>query len=269
MQELVKNYLECIKCHQRKDSSCFGVDNRKKNGKNSICKECVNQGNREKKEKNPEKYAQYQKEYKEKNKQHLKSYGRYRAGLSIDDPNFALKTKEMESLEAKKEKFDKSREKFETEEYLKKRHPAKKIYYEKNKNEINKKSIEKNRNDPQKRIRSAIRNRIKSAVKNQVRRNGGDGIPKTLLALEEILGCPIKFFVRWLERNFQNGMSWENYGFGDDKWNIEHEIPISHFDMLDKEQIKKASHWSNLFPVWQVNNFKKGNKILPVIDFQI
>ena len=68
------------------------------------------------------------------------------------------------------------------------------------------------------------------------------------------------FYRDHLESLFQSGMSWDNYGFGDDRWHIDHIRPLSDFtDMSDPDQIREAWHWTNLQPLWQPDNLRKGS----------
>lgn len=70
------------------------------------------------------------------------------------------------------------------------------------------------------------------------------------------LGCTIDFLKKYLESQFQEGMSWSNYG----EWHIDHVIPLSSFDLTDRTQFLKACHYTNLQPLWAVDNIKKSNK---------
>jgi hypothetical protein len=65
--------------------------------------------------------------------------------------------------------------------------------------------------------------------------------------------------VKHLEKQFKNGMTWENRGFNG--WHIDHIIPISSFDLTDIEQQKICFHYSNLQPLWAKENILKSNKI--------
>lgn len=43
---------------------------------------------------------------------------------------------------------------------------------------------------------------------------------------------------------------------------VDHIIPLSKFDLTERKQIKKACHWFNLGPLWDVENKSKGAKLL-------
>lgn len=73
----------------------------------------------------------------------------------------------------------------------------------------------------------------------------------------ELLGCTSKQLKQYLESQFQEGMTWENYGYGDDKWYIDHIIPCASFDLSNLEQQKICFHYTNLQPLWQFDNLKK------------
>jgi len=73
------------------------------------------------------------------------------------------------------------------------------------------------------------------------------------------LGCTVAELKVWLEGKFVNGMSWENYGKRG--WHIDHVMPLSKFDLNDKDQYLKAVHYTNLQPLWWKENLQKSNKI--------
>ena len=137
-----------------------------------------------------------------------------------------------------------------------------KEYYNKNKEHCNKISSEwnkknkgkrrninnKHRQLPNVKLIVNLRHRVykflksKSIIKNK----------KTM----EILGCDFVFIKNYLESKFIDGMLWENYG----KWHVDHIIPLSSAN--SEEEVYKLCHYTNLQPLWGVDNLKKGTKIL-------
>ena len=116
--------------------------------------------------------------------------------------------------------------------------------------------IKRNKTDIQFRLLQLFRKRTGMAIK----KNYGAKAYKTI----ELLGCSIKDVRIHLEKQFKNGMTWENYGrFG---WHIDHIIPISAFNLRKKEEQKKAFHYTNLQPLFWKENLAKGAKILPQDD---
>ena len=60
--------------------------------------------------------------------------------------------------------------------------------------------------------------------------------------------------VMHLESNFQDGMSWSNYG----KWHIDHIKPCALFDLTKELEFEECWSLKNLQPLWAVENMKKG-----------
>jgi hypothetical protein len=52
-------------------------------------------------------------------------------------------------------------------------------------------------------------------------------------------------------------MSWANYG----EWHIDHKTPLSSFNLQDREQFLKAVHYTNLQPLWALDNLRKNDKL--------
>jgi len=74
----------------------------------------------------------------------------------------------------------------------------------------------------------------------------------------DIVGCSPQFLKEYLESQFVEGMTWDNYG--QCGWHIDHIIPLSSAD--DEERVYELCHYSNLQPLWEEDNLKKGSKIL-------
>jgi hypothetical protein len=47
------------------------------------------------------------------------------------------------------------------------------------------------------------------------------------------------------------------------KWQIDHRIPISFFNMEDLTEQKQAFFYKNCQPMWFEKNLKKGDRIIP------
>lgn len=77
---------------------------------------------------------------------------------------------------------------------------------------------------------------------------------------EFLVGYTVEQLKQYLEKQFTDGMSWQNYG----KWHIDHIRPKSSFQFLspDDEDFKKCWSLSNLQPLWAKDNLQKHNKIV-------
>lgn len=70
----------------------------------------------------------------------------------------------------------------------------------------------------------------------------------------EFLGCTAEEFKTYFESLFTEGMSWELFYEG--KIHIDHIKPISLAQT--EEDLIKLSHYTNLQPLWAIDNLKKG-----------
>lgn len=74
-----------------------------------------------------------------------------------------------------------------------------------------------------------------------------------------ILGASYEEVKKHIEKQFTDGMSWENRGFYG--WHIDHIIPLA--SAKTEEELIKLCHYTNLQPLWWKDNLEKGAKILP------
>lgn len=122
-----------------------------------------------------------------------------------------------------------------------------KLYYQKNREYLIKKNskqtTKRRQNNIQARIAANLRRRINHIIKGR-NKNGS--------AVKD-LGCDLMQLKIYLERQFVNGMNWENYG----KWHIDHIKPLSKFDLTKRMQFQEACHYSNLQPLWAADNLAK------------
>lgn len=96
------------------------------------------------------------------------------------------------------------------------------------------------------RIAGNLRSRLNTAL--NLNKKSGSAISD--------LGCSIEQLKSWLMYQFQEGMTWNNYG----KWHVDHVIPLSSFDLTDRNQLLEACNWYNLQPLWALDNLRKGAK---------
>jgi hypothetical protein len=73
---------------------------------------------------------------------------------------------------------------------------------------------------------------------------------------EDILGCTLDFFMKYISSQFKNGMSFERIN----EIHLDHIIPIS--SAKNEEDIIRLNHYTNFQPLWAKDNFKKSNKII-------
>ena len=151
----------------------------------------------------------------------------------------------------------------------KKEHKSEIDIYNHNYNIINRKTIQerhtkylkdKRQTDPNYKISVTCRNRIKKLIK---------GVHKT----STLIDCEKDLLMKWFEKNFSEGMTFENHGTF---WHIDHVIPCKHFNLTDDKELKMCFHWSNLQPLKAEVNLSKKDKInkneiknhfLKVVDF--
>ncbi len=80
----------------------------------------------------------------------------------------------------------------------------------------------------------------------------------------ELLGCTGEEWRAHLESTFKPGMTWENYGQGEGKWEIDHIAPVSSFDQENHLQRLICWNFKNTQALWSHENMAKGDT-LPTI----
>lgn len=133
-----------------------------------------------------------------------------------------------------------------------------KTYYRQNKAKIlaNQRAYFRSRlrDDINFKIACSLRTRLSCAIRNNQKKGS---------AVDD-LGCSISELKTYLESKFLPGMTWENYGriLGHQCWEIDHIKPLSLFDLTDRDQLLIACHYTNLQPLWAVDNNRKNNQYL-------
>lgn len=105
----------------------------------------------------------------------------------------------------------------------------------------------KYRTDEMFRLKKCLRGRIKAAYKDhRYARNK---------STQELLGCSIDHFKEHIAKQFKPGMSWENHG----EWHIDHVVPLA--SAKTEEELRALCHYTNLQPLWRIENISKGAKL--------
>jgi hypothetical protein len=216
---------KCTTCSIEKELNEFHKKSSSKDGYRSNCKSCSKEYNRNRKEKQ----SQYNKEYRIKNRETLKNNKKIYYQENID----YFKDKNRES----REKMDPKRK----SEYSKK-YESKYSTKEKRR----KRAKERLDTEPLFNLKTYIRKRILYSLKN-------DGYSKKEKT-EEILGCSIEEFKKYIESKFQSDMNWGNQG----KWHLDHIKPTSL--AKDEAEMLELNHYSNFQPLWAHDNLSKGNR---------
>lgn len=128
---------------------------------------------------------------------------------------------------------------------------ASKKRYENNPEAVNKYRTERKKTDPEFKMSVALRSRFGSAFKRSAK--SGSAVAD--------LGCSMLDFRVYIEDKFSIGMNWDNYGKDEGCWSIDHIMPLSAFNLLDRQHQLLACHYGNLQPMWHIENMQKGNRI--------
>jgi hypothetical protein len=59
------------------------------------------------------------------------------------------------------------------------------------------------------------------------------------------LGCPIEDFLKYIEDQFDENMSWDNFTID---WHLRHKTPIK--NIKTREDLHKYFGWENVIPAW-------------------
>lgn len=96
----------------------------------------------------------------------------------------------------------------------------------------------------QRRLSKNLRHRLRKAMLGETR---------GLSAVRD-LGISIDDFRAWIESQFADGMTWDNYG----DWHLDHIRPLALFDLSNDDDVLAACNYKNIQPLWAIDNIKKG-----------
>lgn len=120
-----------------------------------------------------------------------------------------------------------------------------KQYQKDNLKEISAKRKLRAKTDINYKLATNLRSRINTAIKGEY---------KSGSAVRD-LGCSIEEFKIYIESKFKPGMTWDNWSRTG--WHLDHIKPLIQFDLSNPEEFKKASHYTNIQPLWAEENHRK------------
>jgi hypothetical protein len=100
--------------------------------------------------------------------------------------------------------------------------------------------------NPLAKLRNLVRNRLLVGIKYR-------GFKKNSPSIK-ILGADWGVIEKHISDQFLNNMSWDNHG----EWHIDHKIPLA--SAKNEGEFFKLCHYTNLQPLWKIDNLKKGCK---------
>jgi hypothetical protein len=234
----------CCKCKRDLSFSDFHFTKGTNDGRQGVCKECrANKSEAEKKNKTS--YDKFR--YESKKPEIL---GKCHLYYEANKPEVLLKQKKYNQ--------EHRPEKAETDRAYRLSHPEsvskkKKDWYSKNKKRVSARYKERYWTDPMYRFTVNARTRYGHVLRNMT--NG----EKVGSAVEALRCTPEEFKSYFGNKLAKRGWTWKQQGrFG---WHYDHIVPLSAFDLTNREQFLQAFHYTNLQPLWWDENLRKGSKI--------
>jgi hypothetical protein len=213
--------IYCPKCKQYKNESEFYNSQIRKNGKTCYCKECINTNNN----------GVLKKAHLERQQQ--------------------VTTKKCQDCNEELSVNNFSKDCGKSDGY---RNECKQCRSIKRKNSgehqrAGMRMVERYHTETEFRLKAILRARLSQVIKSK-------NATKSCHTLE-LLGCTVQQLKEWIEFQFYDSMTWDNYGT---YWHLDHCRPCCSFDLIDPDQQSECFHWSNLTPLRADKNISKGNK---------
>lgn len=245
LNERLKNQPQnkiCKQCEIEKDICEFSIVKSNSDGRSNICKKCEKINKEIWESKNIEHVNEYR----------LKYYDNNRDNMLIKMKDYRENNKEY--FNKKNKEYYLKNKKSEIERSTK--------YYEDNKEKVNiirkiniKNKIEKyramNRERSKFRYRTDLLFKMKITIRNIIYKSLKNKKYTKNSHSYEILGCSYDVFIIHLESQFQDWMTWDNYGLYNGElnygWDIDHVIPLD--CGKTEEELLKLSHFTNLQPL--------------------
>ena len=221
----------CSKCNMEKDFIYFEERKGSKDGFRNVCKECRSIKSKEYRKKNKDKLLEGKKKDYHKNKDIYKENAKQ---WRLNNKDKVKELNKSYHLKYRKERCKKAKDWVLNNKEQRKKYARE---YVRNRYKI----------DPLFKLKCNLRTRTNCAFKNK-------GYSKNTRT-HVMLGVDWKVCKASIERKFTTGMSWDNYG----EWHMDHIIPLSF--AITNEHLKELCHYTNLQPLWALDNFIKSDSI--------
>jgi hypothetical protein len=235
----------CSKCSEEKDVCEFHKHNREKDGFHTFCKICR---------------KSICKKYYDDNRELInvqrskKYYENHEKNLLKDRER--IKNEREKRLENSKKYYENNKDK--VTEYKKRHYELNKEKYLKkskdwviNNKERAKKSVnERNKIRKKEDILFKLRTKLKTDIYISLKKR------KKSKTLEQIIGLSVDDYKKYIENQFEDWMTWENWGLY--TWHIDHIVPLS--SAKTEEEVYLLWNYTNLRPLSANENLKKGKK---------
>jgi hypothetical protein len=263
---------KCLMCNEKQDVIYFNKKSRNKDGLENWCKSCDKKKKSkysfESKEKLKQYFAKKYIEQKEERSEYAKKkYIEKRDELLAKSKAYAEKTKESKAeydkryRQQNKEKIAEYKKQYANEnaEQIAERM---KLYRQENADKLaleKSQYVKNNRPKINKRQSAYIKQRCAENPLFKLTKNTRKMVSRYMLGekskrTQEIIGCSYEELKTYIENQFTEGMTWDNYGM--DGWHVDHIKPLAMAN--SEEEIIASNHYSNLQPMWALDNLKKG-----------
>jgi hypothetical protein len=216
----------CLKCRENLPLESFNFSIKKENKRQPNCRNCMKISakiyNKTYKEKDPEKVKESKARWRNSHKEETR----------ISSKLYRYKNKDI--IKVKNQEYD-----------------------ARNRGKIGERRKNRYHTNINHKLGECLRARGRIAIKSQLK---GENKKKAGSFVRD-LGCSIDFLIAYLEAHFNPGMTWGNWGEGPGKWHIDHIVPLAWFDLTNREQFLSACNYTNLQPLWEEENLKKGSKV--------
>ncbi len=213
----------CTKCKIEKDAAQFYKCARSKTGLQQYCKKCTIALRK------PYRAEDYEKYKEKKTAQARQTYLKNREAVKLRTAKYRLLN--IDKIKEQKKIYDK---------WYRQAHLNKLQLYQRKYCQMRAKV------DVTFKLTRNLRSRLWDAL------NGKSKAKRTM----ELIGCSIDKLKQHLESQFRDNMSWDNYG----KWHIDHIKPCVSFDLAKEAEQLICFNYTNLQPLWAIDNLKKSDK---------